>query len=290
MSYIKASFTSLSSTDRAPRENLCLAGISPEKLQWNRVITKELRDEITVRFDWTYGGPNFDFAVAIRHHCLQFCRCRPDDARKKRKIDLDINSRLAATEADDGSLDLANKKTKRIIFKILPPQPNSAPGSNPSGTCGKNKDNFCRHAWDAKIWGPLVENPDLKDQGTCGNKCSGPQDCSGTTDQTCSCVIPGPREAGKLGYDPIFPPSVCLALIASTARLTSHLGGKRDIESMPFIDVEGNHVQCVCNATYVSPSCCGSQNGMIWQDVFPNSYPRLSERTLDIVEQKKRDE
>ena len=83
---------------------------------------------------------------------------------------------------------------------------------------------------------------------TCQGSCNGP--CGAQ----CSCSVVGGKEAGWNGEDPVFPLTMVRCMENA---ISGSWFGKRDDE-----DVLG----CVCNASYVSLGCCGSLDGVVWED------------------------
>jgi hypothetical protein len=83
--------------------------------------------------------------------------------------------------------------------------------------------------------------------------------CSSPCGSECSCALIGSIEAGRGGDDPVYPSTMgrCVA-IASLFAAGSWLGKRGDGE-------EGV-LGCVCNASYVSFRCCGSEDGVVWED------------------------
>ena len=68
--------------------------------------------------------------------------------------------------------------------------------------------------------------------GVCGNRCSGPQDCSSTNSSySCSCAFPSDSDARMLGLDLVAPVTVCIALLAAVVGGGSEKGwlGGRDM-------------------------------------------------------------
>ena len=209
--------------------------------------------------------------ASIRLHCWQRCAC----ARSPTKDNLTTKFWLwvknhELSQLHDGSI-VHRKQSTGESLQILPPQSHVGGGgggeskTNQAGTCGPDKKQFCPRAWDDTYFsGPPPKAPPTTineaDLTVCGNKCSSASDCAPSgTDHDCLCAEPSPKDAHSLGLDPVFPPSVCLALLYSTVKgLTGRSEGKM------YLDERGNEYRCACNASFVSTKCCGSANGLVF--------------------------
>ncbi|KAI9889932.1 MAG: hypothetical protein M1814_004655 [Vezdaea aestivalis] len=91
----------------------------------------------------------------------------------------------------------------------------------------------------------------------CGGRCRGPTDCSSGGEEGTECVCSvDPATIRQKGLDPVFPVAACLAFsVVMNGRKGLKLWGRGE-ESWP----------CVCNASYVSSGCCGSVDGLVWDD------------------------
>ena len=210
-------------------------------------------------------------------HCKEHCWCRMK-RKKKRPVELTINTDHVAVRGKNMKIIVVAQNTKNPVVDVLPPQVGKPVVLSwglgyPAGTCGKSKKDFCPLQWDTKLYGPLALNGDLDEKATpagprqltqCGSRCNGPSDCHASGNAgTCACAIPGPSDARALGLDPVFPPAVCLFVAAAIGNMNSRIGGKRNLDISLPTDQDGNHVQCLCNVTYISPSCCGTNDGRI---------------------------
>lgn len=183
----------------------------------------------------------------------------------------------------DGSIDYGRRGplSKGIFDKIasvLPPQ-DGADGPT-SGTCGADGKQFCPAPWLLAEFGPIPRAPPYSteivrppsvgvnatnDMTVCGNRCGGQSDCKADVDNySCDCAYPNSEDAQALGLDPVFPPSICLALnMVRFGLLEVSLTG-RDVKASRYVDKRGVPYQCRCNTTYTGNECCGSSNGMVW--------------------------
>ena len=219
------------------------------------------------------------WAAIIRTYCTEFCYCGATPKSQNREYAsykyayYNLNGRYTSVRAPDGSMDIVDDQEHKWVQKILPAQPDSQPGSNAAGLCGVHSDKTCPGPWNEALLGPLeISNGDLNEpakqaQSTeldrCGNKCQGPKDCAASNhEQTCFCAVPGPSDAHKLGLDPVSPSAVCLIVAAAVVKLKDGLMGKRDMSKLGM--------QCLCNTTYISPTCCNSSDGMIFEDSASN--------------------
>ncbi|KAI9681334.1 MAG: hypothetical protein M1817_002617 [Caeruleum heppii] len=111
----------------------------------------------------------------------------------------------------------------------------------------------------------------------CGAQCVSNRDChsrapSSDTTSECRCVVPSVKAAQIAGVDPVFPVALCLA----TAQMgVKPAGRKRNAETQSGVErlelktvdqVRVEDLVCPCNRTYVSQACCGSAEGMVWED------------------------
>ena len=240
---------------------------------------------MTPRIDWTWAGGNFFAAASIRFWCWQRCACSSNPTRDNVTTDLWLwlDNHELKLRSDNSLVDEAGSSSgvsfhsaantssysaTSSSLEILPPQ-NGA--GSPSGTCGADGKQFCPQVWNTTYFGSVPQTPpgatDIekasgnKNLTVCGNKCSGPQDCSpGSSDHGCSCAFPFPEDAMKLGFDPVFPVAVCLVL-AHVA--TSHVNPR---DAPKYVNGRGEPYQCLCNATFMAPECCGSKNGVVYLD------------------------
>ena len=217
---------------------------------------------MTPRHDWTWTGGNLGFVASLRWHCSRVCSCWENPHHDNMTTDMwQILEGLSILEQDK-SLYLISKSTDRRI-NILPEQNGN---HAPSGTCGTNGRQFCPLNWDYKAWGPAPETPPgasdiIKPQTpstnltVCGNKCHQPSDCGSTSDKySCSCAIPTITDIRTLGLDPVAPVAICIALFASSMKMSTFNG--RDVPS--YTDYYQMPHTCKCNATYTSDECCVS--------------------------------
>ena len=249
-------------------------------------------NELSQRYSWTSASYSWIKVIAIRQHCWQYCTCSgPKNPLRNNGKGYQVNSDLIVQTRYDGSMVLLNQKTNKKVGNILRPQGLATIAEDPSEECKPDDTGFCTVPWNTTNWRPPVPgNADLgepkKAAGAssitqCGNKCQGPQDCRASdTATSCFCAVPGPRDAKNLGLDPIFPPAVCLILNAAVAAINSGLTGKREVDQAAlYVDGEGHPARCLCNATYISPACCGSQHGMIHEDMFGKPFYQLADAT-----------
>lgn len=239
-------------------------------------------DELTPRHDWTFNGPNFFFAAAIRTYCWPLCACNGVPQKKGPAADV-FNSVLwnivagqSFAQHGDGSVTLGATDSQQGEMQILPPQPpsNRLSPTPPAGTCGPDGKQFCPATWPTDLLGPIPRappnatlivadaNPPASSRNftTCGQYCSAPSDCGpGDAEDDCFCAIPSAQDAKTLGLDPVAPVSVCLVLALAITGISG-----RDDSSSRYLDGRGEPYQCPCNVTYISNECCGKRDGMVW--------------------------
>ena len=242
---------------------------------------------MTPRYEYTWGGGNFFLAASLRTYCYTHCYCSSMGKTNTNRLPkLPIwqflrNNQLLMHK--DGSIDYGKRlpmpsRIFRKIATVLPPQ--DGPDGPTSGTCGADGKQFCPAPWPANL-GPIprappystevVQPPSVGADGTknltvCGNLCAGVQDCKKSYAKWgCDCAYPNTEDARMLNLDPVFPPSVCLALDRTTFSLPSSLFG-RDEKGSRYVDEHGVPYQCRCNATYTGNECCGSPDGLVWLD------------------------
>ncbi|KAI4201001.1 MAG: hypothetical protein LQ350_003570 [Teloschistes chrysophthalmus] len=234
-------------------------------------------DEFTPRYDWSWSG-NFYLSAALRSYCWFRCACQTDPQREN-LTDAVIPSRLfqvlarsAFSQNADGSINLVGTGSQTSQLQVLPPQSGQNP---PAGSCGSDKRQFCEMKWPAYFLGstlpqtppdatqilpPAAGNHNLTQ---CGSFCHKSQDCGGgpgvEEGAACKCVDPSPADRQRLGLDPVGFSLVCLAMVASKPR--SGLAGR---DEGRFLDERGLEYRCACNSTFVSESCCGSSDGMVF--------------------------
>jgi hypothetical protein len=94
--------------------------------------------------------------------------------------------------------------------------------------------------------------------GLCRGSCSDGVACG----MGCSCTVDlSVEDLHQHGQNPLFPAAICLAISITTAIGSKGLGGGR----RRSLGSDQQQMACVCNATYVSFGCCGSQTGIIWE-------------------------
>ena len=88
--------------------------------------------------------------------------------------------------------------------------------------------------------------------------CHAAKDCSRTSG--CACVVDMDAILRAAGQDAVFPSWTCgWGVIAGAAALGS-------LQQSGLLGRNVGEVICACNSTYVSTGCCGSADGMIWED------------------------
>jgi len=249
-------------------------------------------DELTPRYEWTWGGPNFFASAAIRTWCRMRCTCKKDPSKQdplKQMFgstlwNIIASQNLAANP--DGSMTLQGTDSQQSETQILPAQPvANRLNHNAAGTCGPDKLQFCPSNWPTEILGDIKQmltpsnateiiappaSPPTNDFTTCGRYCNSQKDCGpGDSQEDCFCGLPSPKDARTLGLDPISPVSVCLVLALTVAGISG-----RDVPLIDngiaapappqYLDERGEAYQCPCNFTYISNSCCGVKDGMVW--------------------------
>ena len=159
------------------------------------------------------------------------------------------------------------------IASVLPPQ-NGAGGST-SGTCGPDGKQIYPASWPVAEFGAIPRAPPYSTDivrplgagadGTrnltvCGNKCSGVSDCTVSLNSVDNfgfdCAFPNSEDAQALGLDPIFPPSMCVALDRVNFGLVSSFIG-RDEKTSRYVYEQGVRYQCRCNSTCPAIGWCG---------------------------------
>ncbi len=244
-------------------------------------------DEMTPRYEYTWGGGNFFLAASIRTYCYAHCYCSSVGKNQTSRRNFTVWQFLRTHQLvmhKDGSIDYGrrSKLSEGIYNKlasVLPPQDGA--GGPTSGTCGADGKQFCPAPWPLTEFGPIPRAPPYStemvrppsagaangtnDLTVCGNRCSGPGDCKASVDNySCDCAFPNSEDAQALGLDPVAPPSICLALkMVTFGFLTVSLTG-RDEKAPGYVDRQGVPYQCRCNSTYIGNKCCGSKDGMVW--------------------------
>ncbi|KAI9676494.1 MAG: hypothetical protein M1817_000652 [Caeruleum heppii] len=206
----------------------------------------------------------------------------------------------------DGSTQVARSGTGETLMQVLPPQSGAGPsagtcgpdgkqfcptpwpleilGPIPRGPPGSNMSGLLvapanpadpRQMFDpddatdgsastSNATDASASDADLTStQGQCGASCTGVAECrSPGAGVRCTCKVPNWREAVTAGLDPVFPTALCIALatqMVNPVPAPPGLGRREVLE-------DDEAMACACNATYVSHSCCGSEDGMIWED------------------------
>ena len=230
---------------------------------------------MTPRLDWTWGGGSFFEAASIRLWCWQRCACSTNPTYDNVTVNLWrwLNNHALTTRPDGSVFDTTllpsgdPSTASSSSLSILPPQ-NRA--TSASGTCGADGKQFCPYPWNATYFGSapprtppgatnIEKAPSNRNLTVCGNRCKGPQDCSpSSSDHGCNCAYPFPEDAQQLGLDPVVPVAVCLVL-AYVAK--THEVGARSVGG--FRNSNGELYQCLCDETFASPKCCGSNDGIV---------------------------
>jgi len=247
-------------------------------------------DEMTPRYEYRWRGPSFFLAASLRTYCYAHCWCNSVGRNKTATPKFTVWQFLRNHQLvmhTDGSIDYGKRSplSRGIYDKIatvLPPQSGST--QNTAGTCGPDGKQFCPSTWPTDVLGAIPRSPPFsteigapvissfqpanthptKNMTVCGARCSAQSDCStSVSGNTCDCAFPNPEDAGRLGLDPVSPPSICLALDTQTFGVLSTLFG-RDEKIQRYVDEQGVPYRCRCNSTYTGNECCGSQNGMVW--------------------------
>jgi len=252
-------------------------------------------DELTPRHEWTWGGPNFFASAAIRTWCRMRCRCKKSPSKTdplKQLLGSTVWNIIASQNIaanPDGSMTIQGTNSQQSEQQVLPAQP----GANrlhgiAAGTCGPDKLQFCPSTWPTEILGDIKQmltppnateiiappaSPPTKDFTTCGRYCSKQKDCGpGDSQRDCFCGLPSPKDAYTLGLDPISPVSVCLVLALTVAGISGRdvpvleggFAAPAPAPALQYLDERGEAYQCPCNSTYISSSCCGVKDGMVW--------------------------
>ena len=244
-------------------------------------------DEMTPQYTWTWGGPNFFAAAAIRYHCWRHCRCkfpvkgkldngttvRPSSLQKMWDVIDDAAVHFGLSSMADGSLEYRSQSADGNSHsgQVLPPQ--TGPGS-PSGTCGADGRQFCPAQWPAEFVGevplapPEIPNLDFNASDSSINRCGvsltchSPAGCGTDINGPCKCVEPDAKTAMKYGLDPIFPSALCLTIMTLSVA-SSSVSGKRSSRPQLTLNGEGEPWRCFCNETYISSGCCTAQDGLL---------------------------
>ncbi|KAG6985282.1 hypothetical protein G7Y79_00131g102040 [Physcia stellaris] len=216
-------------------------------------------DEMTPRYEYTWGGGNFFLAASIRTYCYAHCYCNSVGKSKTSRRNFTVWQMLRNHQLvlhGDGSIDYGTRRplSRGVYHKIadiLPAQdPKSGPGGGTAGTCGADGKQFCPAPWPKEL-GAIPRAPPFstqilppapgqrKDMTVCGNMCESNKDCSSSLDfYACDCAYPTAEDARVLGLDPVAPPSVCLALDRVLFGMLGGLSG-RDLDGA---EVDGEKV------------------------------------------------
>lgn len=234
-------------------------------------------DEFTPRHDWSWSG-NFYLAAALRSYCWFRCACQIGPEREN-LTDAVIPSRLfqvvarsAFSQNSDGSINLVGTGSQTSHLQVLPPQHGNNP---PAGSCGSDRRQFCDMKWPAYFLGSTLPQtppdatqilppaPGNHNLTQCGSFCHGPKDCGGgpgiEEGAACRCGDPSPADRQRLNLDPVGFSLICLAMVASKPQ--SGLAGR---DGGRFLDERGLEYKCACNSTFISESCCGSSDGIVY--------------------------
>lgn len=253
-------------------------------------------DEMTPRYEWTWGGPNFFASAAIRTWCRMRCSCKKESSKKdpwKQIFGSTVWNIIASQNIasnPDGSMTIQGTDSQQSETQVLPAQPAARLNINAAGTCGRDGRQFCPSTWPTEILGDIKQmltppkateiiappaSPPTDKFTTCGRYCSSQSDCGpGDSQKDCFCGLPSPKDAHTLGLDPISPVSVCLVLALTVAGISGRDVPAIDVDTSAqgyaqdshYLDERGQAYQCPCNSTYISSSCCGVKDGRVWLD------------------------
>lgn len=251
-------------------------------------------DELTPRYEWTWGGPNFLASAAIRTYCRMRCTCKNDPSKQDPLQQLfgstvwNIIASQNFAANSDGSITIQGTGSQQSETQILPAQPplNRLNQYAAAGTCGATGRQFCPSTWPTEILGDIKQmlappnateiiappaSPPTDDFTTCGRYCSSQKDCGpGNSQEDCFCGLPSPKDARTLGLDPISPVTVCLVLALAASGISGRDvpmvddGVATSTPALQYLDERGEPYQCPCNSTYISNECCGAKDGMVW--------------------------
>ncbi|KAG7005472.1 hypothetical protein G7Y79_00019g046520 [Physcia stellaris] len=219
-------------------------------------------DEMTPRYEYTWGGGNFFLSASLRTYCYAHCYCTSVGKKATKHRTFTVWQFLrnhALILRGSGSIDYGERGPLdtgvfQKLATVLPARSGNAPYA--SGTCGADARQFCPSQWPEAEFGPIPRAPPFtsdivlppspkKDLTICGNKCTGQSDCSTTRNgYECDCALPNVEDARVLGLDPVAPPSICLslALLAFGGKASSLHG--RDGVGAGYVDREGVPYQC----------------------------------------------
>jgi hypothetical protein len=234
-------------------------------------------DEFTPRLEWTWRA-NRNFASSIRAHCFAHCWCRGQRAQRV-NVDpgfIELTEQTSIQKISTGLKTLF--KPKGSSQRSIPTGPQNQ-GGRSHAQCVVNGVDYCADGpWDEDLVGPPpgLDPPMAKPAvrplpenlpGTCGQTCDGPaaDQCSGAaTDSDCTCRLLGLPVARLLGFDPVGTAGYCIEMLVLQALLQS-ASTSRNLPKRDLVEMEGDW-PCLCNTSYVSKGCCGSQDGIIWED------------------------
>ncbi|KAI9892432.1 MAG: hypothetical protein M1814_001389 [Vezdaea aestivalis] len=109
---------------------------------------------------------------------------------------------------------------------------------------------------------------------TCGATCDGPSrmSCPGApSGERCNCVYLSDTVTRLVGMDPVSMSGTAMCLVTSYLRQKMSDAKQRGVfassnrlngRSLAEMDLEWN---CMCNSTYASSGCCGSETGIVWE-------------------------
>ena len=242
-------------------------------------------DEMTPRYDWTWGGESFFAVAAIRYYCWRHCRCKhpmkrildngttvqPASMQKVWNVIDDAAAKFGFGQNEDGSVDYYSSSADGPSHsgQVLPPQTGPTP---PAGTCGADGKQFCLASWPSAYAGkPPLAPPDIPGlqfnaSSSSVDRCGPSLTChsfSGCgSDNTCKCVEPDAKTAQRYGQDPVFPSALCLT-IATWVFVPSGSGSKRSLKRRLTLSTDGEPWRCLCNVTYASNACCTALDGLV---------------------------
>jgi hypothetical protein len=195
---------------------------------------------------------------AVRAYCYLHCQC-PGRPRPSTNI---VPSRAIPHATWNGDAEVQSD-ARGVSFTFLEngasrtihldPNSRSEPRvHHRHSSCLVKQDGICSVGPPVSVAVSHLETSD----SSCGGQCQSMSECGGSPGTPCKCGV-DLSKAMTSGMDRVFGATFCVAQLAIQINSNPKLGGR---------DEDCSHA-CVCNSTYVSFGCCGSETGMIWESI-----------------------
>jgi hypothetical protein len=292
---------------------ICLRTHSPSGRR-----TINFPDEFTYP-DFDMDSVTMPYALTTALWCTHNCWCDAITNQRQRRPSGTVEWLYDATvDFSQGGCSWTAHSTlpteySQTTYVLLPKEGQS--GSSGSGSCASGSEaEQCTNGWPNNL--PLPAQPAIPDFKTqillplpqsipatpilnsipsppelavCGTSCSSNQECLSNGGSDCRCVVnPDMAMIRAAGLDPVAPGrSRCFSwalqlgsLIGRSVQSSGEGGGGRGKKR-----VEDYGLLCACNQTYVSPACCASGEGLVWESGGTRGQLRMVEVDLDLDEE-----